>query len=109
MSLNHRRHVVGDHHADDCIGVSRENLGHAKKIVFTRFPLFTVAVENVLRAFHAERSPKDTTDFRRLHRFPIRQEKVFDQRQVHFFGLLPSQTQLTELDSSLGNALRYWK
>lgn len=77
--------VVGDHE-DDCIGISREKPRTREENRFTRFPLFAVAVENVFRTLHAKRSPKDSTDFRRLYRFPIRQEKVLDQRQVHFWG-----------------------
>lgn len=51
---------------------------------FTRFPLFPIAFENVLRAFHPKRSSKDSTDFRaRLYRFPVRQEEVLYQRKIH--------------------------
>lgn len=75
---------------DDCIGISsefpfrrtRSEISNVKKC-FTRFPLFAIAFENMLWALDPKRSPKDSADFRLLHRFPVRQEEVLYQRQIH--------------------------
>lgn len=55
----------------------------------TRFPFRSITFENLLRALNAKRSPKDSTDFRRFYRFPVRgQEEILYQRQIHFSKLL---------------------
>lgn len=101
--MNHRRHVAGDHHADDCIRISRENLGRAKKIIlpdfrFSRLPS-RMCFERFTRNDRRRTRPTfaGSIDFR-----SGRKKFLINVRFIFFFGLLPSQTQLTGLDSPPG-------